>query len=245
MYAAIAFSDVCSLFVVILALRVAWMSHQACCINPALEAEARPPLGCSPLEVRVWVRGLNPSPRVTNSVLPVQNREWEEMVAEGKMVQALRVTVGEHLCVRGVIGKAEMWSGLKILCRYCCPGLTEPRRMTYPFFIFWISVILHIIPAFLSSCICQKQRPTFFRYSSTLFSVTLVTGCRPSPLHPEISFKCWILMFGTVRNGKSLEKVIGQVIKILVTLSQLAAKHKERKLKGIGEGEHKQQRCKC
>lgn len=52
-------------------------------------------------------------------------------------------------------------------------------------------------------------------------------------------------MFGTVRNGKSLEKVIGQVIKILVTLSQLAAKDKERKLKGIGEGEHKQQRCKC
>lgn len=161
MRAAIAFSDVCSLFVVILALRVAWMSHQACCISSALEAEARPPLGCFPLEVRVWVRSLNPSPQVTNSVLPVQNREWEEMVAEGKMFQALQVAVGEQLCVRGVIGKAEMWSRLKIFC-CCCPGLTEPRRMTYSFFIFWISVILHTIPTFLSTCICQSTDLHFF-----------------------------------------------------------------------------------
>lgn len=30
------------------------------------------------------------------------------MVAEGKMFQTLRMGVGECLCVRGVIGKAEM-----------------------------------------------------------------------------------------------------------------------------------------
>lgn len=161
MHTAIAFSDVCSLFVVILALRVAWMSHQACCISPTLEAEGRPPLGCSPLEVRVWVRGLNPSPQVTNSVLPVQNREWEEMVAEGKMFQGPRVAVGEHLRVRGVTGKAEMWSGLKIFC-CCCPGLTDPTRMTYPFFIFKISVILHTLPTFLSTCIYQSADLLFF-----------------------------------------------------------------------------------
>lgn len=157
MRAAIAFSDVCSLFVVILALRVAWMSHQACCISSALEAEARPPMGCFPLEVRVWVRSLNPSPQVTNSVLPVQNREWEEMVAEGKMFQALQVAVGEQLCVRGVIGKAEMWSRLKIFC-CCCPGLTEPRRMTYSFNFSHFTYNSNLsVNLYLS-----KHRPTFF-----------------------------------------------------------------------------------
>lgn len=55
-------------------------------------------------------------------------------------------------------------------------------------------------------------------------------------------------MFDTVCNGKCLEKgfkLIDALIKILVTLSQLTAKDKERELKGAGEGEHKQQCCKC
>lgn len=40
-------------------------------------------------------------------------------------------------------------------------------------------------------------------------------------------------------------KLIDALIKMLVTLSQLPAKDKERELKGAGEGEHKQQCCKC
>lgn len=210
MHAAIAFSDVCSLFVVILALRVAWMSHQACCISSVLEAEARPPLGCSPLEVRVWVRGLNPSPQVTNSVLPVRNREWEEMVAEGKMFQALQEAVGELLCVRGVIGKAEMWSRLKIFC-CCCPGLTEPRRMTYSFFTFWISVILHTIPTFLSTWICQSTDLLFvcFMMAAPCSQLLCLLG---AGLHhcTQRLVKCCTQVSSTVCNGKSLEKVLGR-----------------------------------
>lgn len=68
-----------------------------CSVSPPLEAEVCPPLGCSPLEVRAWVRGLIPSPQVTNSLLPVQNIQWEGMVAEGNTFQAPWVCVDVYV----------------------------------------------------------------------------------------------------------------------------------------------------
>lgn len=164
MHAAIAFSDVCSLFVVILALRVAWMSHQACCISPALEAEARPPLGCSPLEVRVWVRGLNPSPQVTNSVLPVQNREWEEMVAEGKMFSG--PAVAYTWCYwksRDVIHAENLLLLLSWFDRAQKVDISILHILNFSHFTYNSKLSVHL---YLS-----KQRHPFFHYGSALFSV--------------------------------------------------------------------------
>lgn len=43
-----------------------------------------------------------------------------------------------------------------------CPGLTEPRRMTYPFSVIWISVISHLISNLSVHLHLSKKRPPVF-----------------------------------------------------------------------------------
>lgn len=88
----------------------------------------------------------------------------------------------------------------------------------------------------------SKQRPTFFSIMSAHCSqIHWLLGAGLGHCMQRLVFKCC----------SSVERVWKRLwtknllIKILVTLSHLAAKHKERKIKGSSDGEHKQQCCKC
>lgn len=90
----------------------------------------------SPLEVRAWVRGLIPSPQVTHSPLPVQNRGWEGMVAQGIASQTLWVAV--RLCTSPLCDwQSKIWYLCLFVCLFIClalPALIRHRRAMHPDF---------------------------------------------------------------------------------------------------------------
>lgn len=202
MHAAIAFSDVhsfrshpCSAGCLCVSIRHIAIA-QRWRRRPVLHWVAPPPP--SP-KFRVWVRGLNPSPQVINSLLPVQNRGWEEMVAEGKMFRALWVVVGEQLCVRGVsrdVSQAE-----NVLFSWFDRAQKDDISI-----LFWISVILHTTSNLSVHSHLLKRPPLLF-YASTLFSATLVTeqGHRYNIQRLALNVVSWCLMC----IKKSLIKVWG------------------------------------
>lgn len=160
MHAAIAFSDVhsfrshpCSAGCLCVSIRhvaIAQRWRQ----RPVLHWVAPPLPPSSGCESEAWIRHPRLPTHYFLSGIEDERRWW----LRARCFGPCEWFVGEQLCVRGVIGKAEMWARLKM---FCSPGLTEPRRMTYPFFSGFQSFYIQL-PTFLSTHICWKDLLFYF-----------------------------------------------------------------------------------